>query len=65
MCGQKMSEEAGYIDNNTLQSYANFNFDGMIVKKSLFEENGGLKTNMKLTFTYEFLLRMSYSIYSK
>ena len=21
---------------------------------------GGLKTNMKLTFTYEFLLRMSY-----
>ena len=33
----------------------------MIVKKELFLESGGLKTNMKLTFTYEFLLRMSYN----
>ena len=32
----------------------------MIVKKDTFLENGGLKSNMKLTFTYEFLLRMSY-----
>ena len=34
--------------------------DGMIVNKETFLENGGLKSNMKLTFTYEFLLRMSY-----
>jgi hypothetical protein len=32
----------------------------MIVKKSIYEDNGGLKSNMKLTFTYEFLLRMTY-----
>ena len=32
----------------------------MIVNKNVFEENGGLKSNIKLTFTYEFLLRMSY-----
>jgi hypothetical protein len=32
----------------------------MIVKKELYQEYGGLKRNMKLTFTYEFLLRMSY-----
>ena len=32
----------------------------MIVNKSLYEEHGGIKTHMKLTFTYEFLLRMSY-----
>jgi glycosyltransferase involved in cell wall biosynthesis len=58
--GKNVSEEMGYIDNNTLQRLTNFNFDGMIVNKSVYEENGGIKTNMKLTFTYEFLLRMSY-----
>ncbi len=54
------TEEIGYLDNNTLQRIQNFNFDGMIVKKDTFLEKGGLKSNMKLTFTYEFLLRMSY-----
>jgi glycosyltransferase involved in cell wall biosynthesis len=54
------SEEIGRLDNNTLLRVQNFNFDGMITKRDLFLENGGLKSNMKLTFTYEFLLRMSY-----
>lgn len=54
------TEQAGYLDNNTLQRVQNFNFDGMVVSKELFLENGGLKKNIKLTFTYEFLLRMSY-----
>lgn len=58
--GKNVSEEMGFVDNNTLQKLHNFNFDGMVVNKSLFEENGGLKSNIKLTFTYEFLLRMSY-----
>ena len=57
---KNVSEEMGYLDNNTLQRLTNFNFDGMIVKKSIFEEGGGVKSNIKLTFTYEFLLRMSY-----
>jgi len=56
-----VSEEIGFLDNNTLHKLQNFNFDGMIVNKSLFENHGGLKTQIKLTFTYEFLLRMSYS----
>ena len=55
-----VSEEIGFLDNNTLHKLQNFNFDGMIVKKSTFEENGGVKSHVKLTFTYEFLLRMSY-----
>lgn len=54
------SEEIGFLDNNTLQRVQNFNFDGMIVNRETYLENGGLKSNMKLTFTYEFLLRMSY-----
>ena len=57
---KEFSEEIGRLDNNTLQRVQNFNFDGMIVNKELFLENGGLKSNMKLTFTYEFLLRMTY-----
>ena len=32
----------------------------MVVKKEVYEEYGGLKNNVKLTFTYEFLLRMTY-----
>jgi hypothetical protein len=55
------SEEMGFIDNNILQNFANFNFDGMIVKKEVVDEFGGIKTNMELTFTYEFLLRMTYN----
>ena len=47
----------GRLDNNTLQRVQNFNFDGMIVNKETFLENGGLKSNMKLTFTYEFLIK--------
>lgn len=54
------SEVSGYLDNNALQRVQNFNFDGMVVKKSIYEDKGGLKSNMKLTFTYEFLLRMTY-----
>ena len=58
--GKNVSEEMGFVDNNTLQRLHNFNFDGMVVNKSVFEEHGGLKSQIKLTFTYEFLLRMSY-----
>lgn len=54
------SEVSGYLDNGVLQRVQNFNFDGMVVKRDVYEEYGGLKSNMKLTFTYEFLLRMTY-----
>ena len=50
----------GLLDNETLQKVQNFNFDGMVVNKEIFQEHGGLKKHMKLTFTYEFLLRLSY-----
>ena len=55
-----VSSEMGLLDNETLVKMQNFNFDGMVVKKSVYQECGGLKTNMKLTFTYEFLLRLTY-----
>lgn len=54
------SDELGYLDNNSLLSYQNFNIDGMVMKKSVFEEMGKLKPSIKLTFIYEFLLRLTF-----
>lgn len=56
----KFSDEQGVLDNGALMAYQNFNIDGVVMKKSLFEEFGGLKPSIKLTFVYEFLLRMTF-----
>lgn len=57
---QSFSDELGILDNNALLAYQNFNIDGMVIKKSVFDEFGGFKSNIKLTFIYEFLLRMTF-----
>ncbi len=54
------SDELGILDNNALLAYQNFNIDGMVIKKSLFKDFGGFKSSIKLTFIYEFLLRMTF-----
>jgi len=54
------SEELGFLNNDALLAYQNFNIDGMVIKKSTYEGFGGLKSNVKLTFIYEFLLRMTF-----
>jgi GT2 family glycosyltransferase len=54
------SDELGILDNNALLAYQNFNTDGMVMRKSVYEENGGFKPSIKLTFLYEFLLRMTF-----
>jgi len=54
------SEELGVLDKDALLSYQNFNIDGIVMKKESYESYGGFKSNMKLTFIYEFLLRMTY-----
>jgi len=54
------SDELGILDNNGLLAYQNFNIDGLVIKKELFNQIGGLKSNIKLTFIYEFLLRMTF-----
>ena len=54
------SDELGVLDNNALLTYQNFNTDGMVIRKSTFEDFGKLKASIKLTFIYEFLLRMTF-----
>lgn len=56
----EFSSELGMLDHNCLLGYQGFNFDGMVMRKESFKAHGGLKPSMKLTFIYEFLLRVTY-----
>lgn len=56
-----MNSEMGYLTNELLLNYQNFQSSGMVVKKSTFIDNGGFKPSIKLTFVYEFLLRLTYN----
>jgi len=55
------SEELGYLDHECLENYMNFNTTGGVFKTDDFVDVGMLKTSMKLTFWYEFLLRAIYN----
>jgi len=54
-----ISDELGILTNETLQTYQNFQFSGMVIRKNSYLEYGKLKSNFKLTFGYEFFLRMT------
>ena len=53
--------EMGILTNETLMEYQNFQSSGMVVKKDTFIDFGLLKPSFKLTFGYEFFLRMTYN----
>jgi len=55
------TQEMGFLTNETLQDYQNFQTAGSVFKKSVIEDFGGFKSSIKLTFVYEFLLRLSYN----
>ena len=55
------TQEIGYLTNETLQDYQNFQTAGAVIKKSAIEDFGGFKSSIKLTFVYEFLLRLTYN----
>lgn len=49
--------EMGYLNLKSLQQYTDFKLSGAIIRKLEFQNVGGYKSNIKLTFMYEFLLR--------
>jgi hypothetical protein len=51
----------GFLDNESLLEYQNFQISGGLYKTSTIKEYGTLKDKIKLTFGYEFLLRLSYN----
>jgi hypothetical protein len=55
------AQEMGILTNDMLHNYQNFQTAGMVIKKSVIEDFGGFKSSIKLTFVYEFLLRMTYN----
>ena len=55
------TQEIGYLTNDTLQDYQNFQTAGSVFKKDLINDFGGFKESIKLTFIYEFLLRLTYN----
>jgi glycosyltransferase involved in cell wall biosynthesis len=55
------NNEIGILTNDLLNQYQNFQTSGMVIKKSILDNFGGFKKSMKLTFVYEFLLRLTYN----
>lgn len=49
--------EMGFLNINSLKQYTDFKISGAVIKKEEYNNIGGLKKNIKLTFNYEFLLR--------
>jgi hypothetical protein len=55
------AQEMGLLTNDMLLNYQNFQSAGMVIKRDVIENFGGFKPSVKLTFVYEFLLRMTYN----
>jgi len=56
-----ISQEMGILTNETLQNFQNFQISGMVIKKSSYLDYGLLKPSFKLTFGYEFFLRLTHN----
>lgn len=55
------TEKQGILDNEALLDYQNFQISGGLYRTSVIKENGSFKENIKLTFGYEFLLRLTHN----
>ena len=53
--------EQGILDNEVLMDYQNYQISGGLYKTQTIKNNGMLKNNIKLTFGYEFLLRLTHN----
>jgi hypothetical protein len=55
------TDKQGFLDNQALLEYQNFQISGGLYKTSVVREYGKFKENIKLTFGYEFLLRLTHN----
>lgn len=53
------NDRHGYLTMETLMNYNLVSINGAVIRKEKFEEAGGLKESMKLSFVYEFLMRFT------
>lgn len=54
------SENLGFLDNDALLNFPNFQISGSVIKKESFTSVGGLKPGVKMFFNYELFLRLTY-----
>jgi len=57
---KEFSDKLGFLDNDALLNFPNFQLSGAVIRVEAFKAVGGLKPSVKLHFVYEFFLRMSY-----
>jgi hypothetical protein len=53
------SDKQGVLDNEVLLEYQNYQTSGGLYRTSVIKNNGSFKNNIKLTFSYELLLRLT------
>jgi hypothetical protein len=56
-----ITNDIGFLNNDILQNFQNFQIAGMVIKKQSYVDFGLLKPSFKLTFGYEFFLRMTHN----
>lgn len=52
-------KELGVLSTNDLLEYCNYNITGAIFDKNCFVKSGGFKSSIKISFSYELLLRLA------
>ena len=55
------TEKQGLLDNEVLLDFQNYQISGGLYRTQVIKDNGSLKENIKLTFGYEFLLRLTHN----
>ncbi len=55
------TEKQGFIENEVLLDFQNYQTSGGLFKTNVIKENGMFKENIKLTFSYELLLRLTHN----
>jgi hypothetical protein len=55
------SKKQGFLDNELLLEFQNYQTSGGLYRTKVIKDNGSFKDNIKLTFSYEFLLRLTYN----
>ena len=55
------TDRQGFIDNEVLLDFQNYQTSGGLFKTQIIKDNGSFKENIKLTFVYEFLLRLTHN----
>jgi len=56
-----LNHEIGYLNNEILQNFQNFQLSGLVINREKFIEIGMLKPSVILTFGYEFFLRLTHN----